>query len=124
MVGLHVWHGPHTFGTVHAPVAELQVKQFGHAFGVQAPVPGSQVWHSVHLGTHCPFTHFWHLSPLQVLHSPVAGSQVWHNAALHLGTQTLFWHFWQVVQVLTQTPWPLQVWQGPHLLLQTPPTQT
>ena len=49
---------------------------------------------------------------------------IWHNAVLHLGTQTLFRHFWQVVQVLTQTPWPLQVWHGPHLLLQTPLTHT
>jgi hypothetical protein len=100
------------------------VKQFGQTFGVQTPVAESQVWHLVHFGTHCPFTHFWHLSPPQVEHAPVSGLQVWHSAALHLGTQVLFWHFWQLSQVLTHTPAPLQVWQGPHLLLHTPPEHT
>jgi hypothetical protein len=122
VVGLQDWHGPQTFGTLHCPVAGLQLKQFGQTFGEQTPLAESQIWQAVHLGTHCPLTHFWHLSPLQVEQTPLL--HVWHSAALHLGTQVLFWHFWQLSQVLTHCPAPLHVWHGPHLLWHWPPTHT
>jgi hypothetical protein len=80
-----------SLGTSQIPVSRLQVKQFGQTFGEQTPVAASQVWQAVHLGTHWPFTHFWHLSPLHVEHTPF--EQVWHSAALHFSTHWLFWHF-------------------------------
>jgi hypothetical protein len=68
--GLQVWHASHTVGTSHAPLAGLQLKQFGQRFGEQEPVAGSQFWQALQVGTHCPLTHFWHLSPPQVEHTP------------------------------------------------------
>jgi hypothetical protein len=116
--GLHNWHGPHAFGA-HTPVVGLHAShRFGHGFGLHTPVALSQVWQRLHFATHCPFWQRWHLVQVGT-HNPLSGLQVWHGGQV-FARQVPFTHVWHLVQVLTHCPLPLQVWHGPHLLLQTP----
>jgi hypothetical protein len=120
---LQISHALGSQAETHWPVVPSQLSQAPHVVASHTPVAGLQVWQVPHaFAWHTPPTQVWHV--VQMLwQTPVSGLHCWQGPHV-FALQVPFTQVWHVVQVLTQLPLPSQVWQGPHLLLHTPPEHT